>query len=185
MVLDVPLRCGSGFEPRRHLRPSVDRPELHLAGSSRVRAARLVVALCRRRAVAGCDPARRPRRERLGRRLDRPAIRPGQSRSARSSTRWPTGFCCCRECSRLLIDDSIPRWYGILVLAREVVIAVSRSVWRRPAPRRIDVLWVGKAGTLLRDVLAARVPRRRHHHRVVPRSVASCSRGPVRSPRWS
>lgn len=47
----------------------------------------------------------------------------------------------------LLIDDSIPRWYGILVLAREVVIAVISLGMAAAGAKRIDVLWVGKAGT--------------------------------------
>jgi len=47
----------------------------------------------------------------------------------------------------LLIDDRIPRWYGILMLAREVVIAVFTLALAAAGARRIDVLWVGKAGT--------------------------------------
>jgi cardiolipin synthase len=47
----------------------------------------------------------------------------------------------------LLIDDRIPRWYGILMLAREVVIAVFTLALAAAGASRIDVLWVGKAGT--------------------------------------
>jgi cardiolipin synthase len=47
----------------------------------------------------------------------------------------------------LLIDDRIPRWYGILMLAREVVIAVFTLALAVAGASRIDVLWVGKAGT--------------------------------------
>jgi cardiolipin synthase len=48
----------------------------------------------------------------------------------------------------LLIDDRIPRWYGFLVLAREIVIAVVTLSLAAAGASRIDVLWVGKAGTL-------------------------------------
>jgi cardiolipin synthase (CMP-forming) len=47
----------------------------------------------------------------------------------------------------LLVDDRIPQWYGILMLAREVVIAVFTLALAAAGARRIDVLWVGKAGT--------------------------------------
>ena len=47
----------------------------------------------------------------------------------------------------LIIDDRIPQWYGILMLAREVVIAVLTLALAAAGARRIDVLWVGKAGT--------------------------------------
>ena len=47
----------------------------------------------------------------------------------------------------LLIDNSIPRWYGILILAREVVIAGMSLGLAAAGAKRIDVLWVGKAGT--------------------------------------
>jgi cardiolipin synthase len=48
----------------------------------------------------------------------------------------------------LLIDGSAPRWVLIVVLAREVVISVG-VVWLAAlGARRIEVQWVGKAGTL-------------------------------------
>ena len=47
----------------------------------------------------------------------------------------------------LLIDDRIPRWYGILMLAREVVVALFTLALAAAGASRIDVLWVGKAGT--------------------------------------
>jgi len=47
----------------------------------------------------------------------------------------------------LVIDNSIPRWYGILILAREVVIAAMTLALALAGAKRIDVLWVGKAGT--------------------------------------
>ena len=48
----------------------------------------------------------------------------------------------------LLIDGSVPAWYGVLVLAREILIAVVTVVLAVAGARRIDVLWAGKAGTL-------------------------------------
>jgi cardiolipin synthase len=47
----------------------------------------------------------------------------------------------------LLIDDRIPRWYGILMLAREVVVALFTLALAAAGASRVDVLWVGKAGT--------------------------------------
>ena len=47
----------------------------------------------------------------------------------------------------LIVDDRIPRWYGILMLAREVVVALFTLALAAAGARRIDVLWVGKAGT--------------------------------------
>ena len=48
----------------------------------------------------------------------------------------------------LLIDGSVPVWFGVLVLAREVVIAVVTLTLGALGARRIDVVWAGKAGTL-------------------------------------
>jgi cardiolipin synthase len=48
----------------------------------------------------------------------------------------------------LLIDDRVPAWYGIVMLAREVVIAVVTVSLAVAGARRIEVLWAGKAGTL-------------------------------------
>jgi cardiolipin synthase len=48
----------------------------------------------------------------------------------------------------LLIDGTAPRWVLILVLARELVVSIG-TVWLAAlGARRIDVQWVGKAGTL-------------------------------------
>jgi cardiolipin synthase len=47
----------------------------------------------------------------------------------------------------LIVDDRIPQWYGILMLAREVVVALFTLALAAAGARRIDVLWVGKAGT--------------------------------------
>ena len=48
----------------------------------------------------------------------------------------------------LLIDGTVPWWVGVLVLAREAVISVATLTLAAAGARRIDVLWVGKAGTL-------------------------------------
>ena len=48
----------------------------------------------------------------------------------------------------LLVDGSVPRWYGILIFAREIVIAAVTLALAVAGARRIDVLWAGKAGTL-------------------------------------
>ncbi|MFM7270137.1 MAG: CDP-alcohol phosphatidyltransferase family protein [Actinomycetes bacterium] len=48
----------------------------------------------------------------------------------------------------LLIDGTVPWWVGLLVLAREAVISVAVLALAAAGARRIDVQWVGKAGTL-------------------------------------
>jgi cardiolipin synthase len=48
----------------------------------------------------------------------------------------------------LLIDGTVPLWVGVLVLAREAVISAATLMLAAAGARRIDVLWVGKAGTL-------------------------------------
>ena len=48
----------------------------------------------------------------------------------------------------LLIDGSVPAWVGIVVLAREALISVATLGLAAKGARRIDVQWVGKAGTL-------------------------------------
>lgn len=48
----------------------------------------------------------------------------------------------------LLVDGAVPTWYGILVVTREVAIAVVTLSLAALGARRIDVLWAGKAGTL-------------------------------------
>ncbi|MBV8958119.1 MAG: CDP-alcohol phosphatidyltransferase family protein [Actinobacteria bacterium] len=47
----------------------------------------------------------------------------------------------------LLIDGSVPTWVGVAALAREVVVAIAALVLASLGARRIDVTWVGKAGT--------------------------------------
>jgi cardiolipin synthase len=47
----------------------------------------------------------------------------------------------------ILIDGSVPTWFGVIVLVREVVVAVAAIVLAAAGARRIDVQWAGKAGT--------------------------------------
>jgi cardiolipin synthase len=48
----------------------------------------------------------------------------------------------------LLVEDIVPGWVGVLVLAREAVISVATLALAAAGARRIEVQWVGKAGTL-------------------------------------
>jgi cardiolipin synthase len=48
----------------------------------------------------------------------------------------------------LLISGDVPIWVGVLVLAREALLSVVTLVLAAAGARRIDVQWVGKAGTL-------------------------------------
>src|SRR5438034_7375762 len=48
----------------------------------------------------------------------------------------------------LLVQGSVPLAVGVLVLVREVVISVAVLALAAAGARRIDVQWVGKAGTL-------------------------------------
>jgi cardiolipin synthase len=48
----------------------------------------------------------------------------------------------------LLVQGSVPLVVGILVLLREAVVSLSVLVLAAAGARRIDVQWVGKAGTL-------------------------------------
>jgi cardiolipin synthase len=48
----------------------------------------------------------------------------------------------------LIISGDVPLWIGILVLAREAALSVVTLVLAAAGARRIDVQWVGKAGTL-------------------------------------
>ena len=48
----------------------------------------------------------------------------------------------------LLLSGDVPLWVGILVLAREAALSVVTLVLAAAGARRIDVQWVGKAGTL-------------------------------------
>ena len=48
----------------------------------------------------------------------------------------------------LLIDGTVPVWVGVIVLFREALISVATVGLAALGARRIDVQWVGKAGTL-------------------------------------
>jgi len=47
----------------------------------------------------------------------------------------------------ILIDGSVPRWFALAVLAREALVAGATILLALAGARRIDVQWVGKAGT--------------------------------------
>ncbi|MCB0994120.1 MAG: CDP-alcohol phosphatidyltransferase family protein [Acidimicrobiales bacterium] len=47
----------------------------------------------------------------------------------------------------MIIDDSVPLWFAIVVLAREIVISIATVVLGLLGARRIDVTWWGKTGT--------------------------------------
>ena len=61
------------------------------------------LAARRRPGSRGRGPARRARRDRLGRRLDRPPLRPGQRARQGARSRSPTG-CCCSSPRVALLD---------------------------------------------------------------------------------
>jgi cardiolipin synthase (CMP-forming) len=48
----------------------------------------------------------------------------------------------------LLIDGVVPLWVGIAVLAREAIVSLAVVVLAAAGARRLEVQWVGKAGTL-------------------------------------
>jgi cardiolipin synthase len=48
----------------------------------------------------------------------------------------------------LMVDGAVPWVVGVLVLAREVVVSFAVLALAAAGARRIDVQWVGKAGTL-------------------------------------
>ncbi|HMK10329.1 MAG TPA: CDP-alcohol phosphatidyltransferase family protein [Acidimicrobiales bacterium] len=47
----------------------------------------------------------------------------------------------------ILIDGSLPTWFGVAVLAREIVVGGALVLLTLFGMRRFDVKWVGKAGT--------------------------------------
>jgi cardiolipin synthase len=47
----------------------------------------------------------------------------------------------------MLIDDSVPVWFGVAALAREAFVAVTALVLGAMGARRIDVTWLGKCAT--------------------------------------
>ena len=55
----------------------------------------------------------------------------------------------------IVIDGSVPVWFAVVVLVREVLVAGATLVLAAMGARRIDVTWWGKAGTFVPD---GRVP---------------------------
>ena len=47
----------------------------------------------------------------------------------------------------ILIDGSVPTWFGVAVLAREIVVGGALALLTLFGMKRFDVKWVGKAGT--------------------------------------
>jgi len=47
----------------------------------------------------------------------------------------------------ITIHGAVPVWFGAATLAREVVVSVAVLLLASLGAKRIDVLWVGKAGT--------------------------------------
>jgi cardiolipin synthase len=47
-----------------------------------------------------------------------------------------------------MVDGSVPLWLGVAVVVREVLVSVAVLVLAALGAARIDVVWVGKAGTL-------------------------------------
>lgn len=47
----------------------------------------------------------------------------------------------------MIVDGSIPLWFAVAVLVREVVVSVAVLILAALGARRIDVTWWGKAGT--------------------------------------
>jgi cardiolipin synthase (CMP-forming) len=48
----------------------------------------------------------------------------------------------------LIITGDVPLWVGLLVLGREAALSVVTLILAAAGARRIDVQWIGKAGTL-------------------------------------
>jgi cardiolipin synthase len=48
----------------------------------------------------------------------------------------------------IILADGAPRWFSILVVAREVVVGLAAVILTLRGMKRVDVQWVGKAGTL-------------------------------------
>lgn len=47
----------------------------------------------------------------------------------------------------ILIDGSVPLWFAVVVLVREVLVSLATVALAALGARRIDVTWFGKAGT--------------------------------------
>ena len=48
----------------------------------------------------------------------------------------------------IIIDRSVPMWIGIAVVAREAIVSIAVLILAALGAKRIDVQWVGKAGTM-------------------------------------
>ncbi|MGH9099320.1 MAG: CDP-alcohol phosphatidyltransferase family protein, partial [Acidimicrobiales bacterium] len=48
----------------------------------------------------------------------------------------------------VIVHGAVPLWFGLLTLSREVLVSATVLVLASLGARRIDVLWIGKAGTL-------------------------------------
>ena len=49
----------------------------------------------------------------------------------------------------IMIDGSVPIWFAVVVLVREVLVAGATLTLAALGARRIDVTWYGKAGTFM------------------------------------
>ena len=47
----------------------------------------------------------------------------------------------------IMVHGAVPVWFGVATLAREVVVSAAVLLLASLGAARIDVLWVGKAGT--------------------------------------
>lgn len=47
----------------------------------------------------------------------------------------------------IIIDGAVPLWFGIVVIAREIILSVYVTSITAMGARRMDVTWVGKTGT--------------------------------------
>ena len=47
----------------------------------------------------------------------------------------------------IMVHGAVPLWFGLLTIAREVLVSGTVVVLAALGARRIDVLWIGKAGT--------------------------------------
>ena len=135
-----------------------DRPPSMLDGSGRYPTFTLVRLLCLpvflyllfgRDNQAAAALMLGARRHRLDRRLPRPAAEPGQR--VRQGLR-PTAdrLLFIVAVVAIMIDGSMPIWFGVAVLAREVLVGVMMVIATLVFKiERIDVTWLGKLATFL------------------------------------